>query len=230
MNNLDFKRLVEIHAQALETAAKADVSDISVCNSLITSASIKTSENTQQFDRLDWTCCYVENIRFVAANFNGCSFDQVVFFGCDFSGVSFVNCLLRNCFFVNVKSVSHLSFSDCIVDDVVVICSKFDSFEVQDSKIGLLSFVELGIKQLQFQQCSAYKRSGLFSVFASELAAVGGLETLPKAGVKIQIDAELWRDLGDYYLKQKGFAHLASEQTIAVNQSLDQALHAISHG
>ena len=44
------------------------------------------------------------------------------------------------------------------------------------------------------------------------LKSVGGLTELRKSGVAVQVDGDLWRSLGDMYLRQQGLDEIEGDK------------------
>jgi len=222
MKKISLQLLNKIHDGAISEAANPFEDEARVSNCLISIAPIEDCSS-----KLEWTECFTRNLRFTASSFQDCSFDRVVFLACDFSGVSFVNCLFRDCFIVNVKSSSHISFINCNLDNIAFLKSKFENIEFQNTKIGEVTFARICAEKLLLNDCYNYKRKGSLSIIDSQFSAVGGLEGVTKIGVKVNVDSNLWRDLGDFYLKQKGIAEFDVESGSSLNRSLSEVLESV---
>ena len=121
---------------------------------------------------------------------------------------AFSNCLLRECLIVGVKAKFHLALDNCILDRVMIARSRFDRFEIQNTRIVNMDFLGIESGQLNFNQCQAHKRKGRVSFEDCKITEVGGLEAMGKNGVSVAVDAPMWRDLGDHYLRERGIEQL----------------------
>lgn len=222
MKKINVKLLNKIRDGAISEATNPFEGEARVSYCLISIAPIEDCSS-----KLQWTDCFTSNLRLTASSFQDCSFDRVVFLGCDLSGVSFVNCLFRDCFIVNVKSSSHISFINCNLDNIVCLTSQFENIEIQNTKIGEVTFARIRAEKLIINDCYNYKRKGSLSIIDSQFSAVGGLEDVTKIGVKVNVDSNLWRDLGDFYLKQKGIEEFDVESGSSLNRSLSEALELV---
>ncbi len=81
--------------------------------------------------------------------------------------------------------------------------------------------------KLLLNDCHNYKRKGSLSIIDSQFSAAGGLEDITKLGIKVNVDSNLWRDLGDFYLKQKGIVEFDVESGSSLNLSLSEALASV---
>jgi hypothetical protein len=172
-------------------------------------------------DAIDWSDSVVERSRLAGTTVSNSSFERVVFHDCDFSGMTFANCLLRDCLIVGVKSNSHLTLDNCILDGLTFARIRTDRFEIHNCRIGSLNCVEVTSAQLVFHHCNSHKRYGRISFSDSDLAKVVGLDTLGESGINVVVDAALWRDLGDYLLRERGIEEL-DRSSILSTDSLDR--------
>lgn len=156
----------------------------------------------------EWTDSIIERCRFDSTTLLNSSFDRVAILDCDLSGVTFSNCLLRECLIVGVRSKFHLSFDNCILDRVIIARSRTDKLEIENSRIVELEFLGFETAQLNFRECQPYKRKGRVSIEDSVISQVSGLEMMGKSGISVDVDAPMWRDLGNHYLKQRGFRQI----------------------
>jgi len=161
-------------------------------------------------DTIDWSDSIIERCRFDSTTISNASFERVAILDCDLSGVSFRNCLLRECLIMGVKSKSHLVLDNCILDKVMIARSRTDRIEVVTCNITEMDFLGVESTEVSFPQCKAHKRKGRVSFDESELAKVTGLESIVKNGVEVFVDKLMWRDLGDSYLRERGFQQLES--------------------
>ncbi|MFK7855480.1 MAG: pentapeptide repeat-containing protein [Granulosicoccus sp.] len=166
-----------------------------------------------QVDAIDWSDSIIERCRFDSTTISNASFERVVILDCDLSGVSFSNCLLRECLIVGVKSKSHFALDNCILDRVMIARSRTDRIEIVNSNITEMDFLGVESTQVSFHQCKAHKRIGRVSFEECEFEKVAGLEFIVKNGVKVFVDKLMWRDLGDSYLRERGFQQLESSTT-----------------
>ena len=58
----------------------------------------------------------------------------------------------------------------------------------------------------------------------NDLAKVGGLNTLRESGISVVVDTALWRDLGDYFLRERGIEELDRSSVLSTD-SLDRIAH-----
>lgn len=171
-----------------------------------------------QVHAIDWSDSIIERCRFDSTTISNASFERVAILDCDLSGVSFSNCLLRECLIMGVKSKSHLVLDNCILDRVMIARSRTDRIEITNSNITEMDFLGVESTQLSFHQCKAHKRKGRVFFEECELAKVAGLELIVKNGIKVFVDKLMWRDLGDSYLRERGFQQL--EGNAAANYAL----------
>jgi hypothetical protein len=175
----------------------------------------------------DWTDTLVSASRFTAATIESARFERVIFQGCELSGVTFTDCIFRHCLIADVKASSFLAFVDSDLDGLVMTKTSLDRLEIQQSKIGMVTIAESIVRELSFYQCEPFKRSGRVSLAQLELDAIAGLSDLRKSGVAVQVDGDLWRLLGDLYLKEQGLKEIAQEDLLGVSESVIQALENI---
>ncbi len=174
--------------------------DERVSFAVVTAASIGN-----QIQAADWSDSVIERCRFNSTVITDSRFDRIAILDCDLSGVTFVNCLLRECLIMGVKSKFHLGLDNCIVDNVMVTRSHIDHFEIRACQIAELDLLGVESPSMGFHQCQPYKKAGQVSIEECEIEKISGLDVLGEAGIVVQVDTPMWRDLGDYYLKEKGF-------------------------
>ena len=136
----------------------------------------------------------------------------------DLSGVTFRNCLLRDCLIMGIKARSYLGLDNCIIDRVTIARSQTDRFEIHNCRIAAIEFVGVSSAQLIFHQCQAHKRKANVTFSGCSIERVGGLEVMGKPGVGVLVDAPMWRDLGDHYLRERGIQQL--DDSAAQNDDL----------
>lgn len=86
--------------------------------------------------------------------------------------------------------------------------SRTDRFDIHNSRIVDIEFLGIESTQLDFHQCQAHKRKGRVLFEDCEIKKGGGLEALGQHGISVHVDAPMWRDLGDYYLNERGIQQL----------------------
>jgi len=186
---------------------------------------IETTEIGSKVEAADWSDSIIELCRFNATMISDSSFERVVIRDSDLSGVTFSNCLLRNCLIIGIKARSYLGLDNCIIDNVTIARSHIDRFEIHNSRIAAIDFVGVSSPQITFHQCQAHKRKGRMSFADCSIERVGGLETMGKSGVSVLVDEPMWRDLGDYYLRERGMRQLDRKAALH-----DDLLDEISQG
>lgn len=159
-------------------------------------------------DAIEWSDSIIERCRFDSTTIANSSFERVVILDSDLSGVTFSNCLLRECLIMGVKAKFHLAFDNCILDRVMIVRSRTDRIEIHNSSIVEIDFLGMESNQINFHQCQAHKRRGRVSFEECDILKAGGLEALGKQGVAVHVDAPMWRDLGDHYLREHGIQEL----------------------
>lgn len=159
-------------------------------------------------ESIDWSDSLIERCRFISTTIAHASFERVIFRDCDFSGLTFQNCRLHDCLILGMRSRSHLALDGCLLDGLTLARCRIDRLELHDCRIGSLQFIEVTSERLLFHRSSARKGQGRVTISDSELAMVGGLETLKDSGIHVAVDAALWRDLGDHLLRERGFEQL----------------------
>lgn len=163
-----------------------------------------------QIRSVEWTDSVIERCRFDSTTIVDSSFERVAFVDSDLSGVSFNNCLLRNCLILGVNAKFHFAFDNCILDRVLIARSRTDRFDIHNSRIANIEFLGSESVHLDFYQCQAHKRKGQLSFEECEMEKITGLEEISAEGVSVHLDTPMWRDLGDAYLKKRGFQPLES--------------------
>ncbi|MFK7996840.1 MAG: pentapeptide repeat-containing protein [Granulosicoccus sp.] len=161
---------------------------------------------------VDWTDSIIENCRFNNTTLKNSSFDRVAILDCDLSGVTFSNCLLRECLIMGVNAKYHFALDDCILDHVMFARSRVDRFDIHNTRIVDIEFLGVEASQLDFFNCQAHKRKGSVSFDGCELRKISGLEAMGTHGVNVHVDATMWRDLGDSYLRERGFQQLVERK------------------
>ncbi|OED44831.1 hypothetical protein AB833_00665 [Chromatiales bacterium (ex Bugula neritina AB1)] len=161
-----------------------------------------------QVQAVDWTDSVIERCRFDSTTITDSSFERVAILDCGLSGVTFSNCLLRECLIVGVNAKFHFALDNCILDRVMVARSRIDTFDVHNCNIAEIEFLGIESIRLNFHMCQAHKRNGRVLFEDCEIEKVGGLEAMGKQGVDVLVDAPMWRDLGDYYLRERGIKQL----------------------
>lgn len=154
-------------------------------------------------------------------------FERVIFHECDFSGTTFVNCLFRDCLFVGVKSRSYLAMDSSILDGLTIARSQLDRFELLGCQLRVFDCVEVGMAKLIFHHSTSHKKTGRVSLSNCDLAIIGGLDTLKEAGVRVLVDAALWRELGDHLLRERGVEEQVQESVLSAN-SVERIVHDLS--
>ncbi len=179
-------------------------------------------------EAIDWSDSMLTRCRFIGTTVSHASFERVVFHDCDFSGTTFVNCLMRDCMIVGAKARSHLALDNCILDGLTVARSQIDRLEIHDCRIGAADCIEMASAQVAFHRCSAHKRQGRVSFSDSDLEKVRGLDTLSESGIRVVVDAALWRDLGDHLLRERGIEELDRSSVLSTDV-LDGIAHDLGH-
>ncbi len=159
-------------------------------------------------ESVDWSDSLIDRCRFIGTTIAHSSFERVVFRDCDFSGLTFQNCRLHACLFLGIRSRSHLALDGCLLDSLTLARCRADRLEIHDCRIGSMHCIEVTAERLLFHRSSSRKGQGRVTITDSELAMAGGLDTLKDSGVRVAVDAALWRDLGDRLLRERGFEQL----------------------
>ena len=170
---------------------------------------IEALDVVSKVEAVDWSDSLIELCRFESTTISNSSFERVVIRDSDLSGVTFSNCLLRDCLIIGIKARSYLGLDNCIIDNVTVARSHTDRFEIHNSLIAAVDFIGITSAQLTFHQCQAYRKKGRISFADCSIERVGGLETMGKSGISVEVDEPMWRDLADYYLRERGMQQLA---------------------
>mgnify|MGYP001043010091 CR=1 FL=1 len=178
---------------------------------------------------VEWSDSIVDRCRFESTTITDSSFQRVIFRDSDLSGVTFVNCLLRDCLIIGVRARSYLGFDNCIIDNVTLARCQTDRFEFHNSSIAAIDFVRVASKQLTFHQSQAHKKSGRMSFANCDVDRVGGLEALGKAGLSVQLDIPMWRDLGDQLLKERGMQQLDGVAIAKQDDLIDEVSERLDH-
>jgi len=187
----------------------------------VTFGAVVGADVGRSVEAVDWSDSIVEGSRLIGTTVSHSSFERVVFHDCDFSGITFANCLLRDCMMVGVKSRSHLALDNCILDGLTLARSQTDRLEIHNCRIGTFDCAELISAQLVFHHCNSHRRCGRVSFSDSDLVKVGGLDSLGESGINVVVDAALWRDLGDYFLRERGIEELDRSSVLSTD-SLDR--------
>ena len=190
----------------------------------VTFGTVVGADVGRSVESVDWSDSMIERSRLIGTTVSHSSFERVVFHGCDFSGMTFANCLLRDCMIVGVKSRSHLALDNCVLDGLTMARSQTDRLEVHNCHIGAIDCIEVTSAQLVFHRCNSHKRHGRVSFSDSDLAKVRGLDTLRESGISVVVDTALWRDLGDYFLRERGIEELDRSSVLSTD-SLDRIAH-----
>jgi hypothetical protein len=157
---------------------------------------------------VEWSDSIVDRCRFESTTISDSSFQRVIFRDSDMSGVTFDNCLLRDCLFIGVRARSYLGFDNCIIDDVTLTKSHTDRIEFHNSSIAAIDFRGVSSKHLALHHCQAHKRLGRVSFSNCDIERVSGIEKIGDAGISVQLDGPMWRDVGDHLLKERGMQQL----------------------
>ncbi|MBT5872339.1 MAG: hypothetical protein HOH43_02880 [Candidatus Latescibacteria bacterium] len=160
---------------------------------------------------LDWTDVIVSATRFTATTIEGAHFHRVIFQDCDLSGLTFIDCMLRDCVFADVKSRAQIQFVNTKIDGVYMTKITLDQLEFQRSKIGNVTVASGDCHTLSFHQCTPMNRNSALTLTQMNLTSIGGLVELRKSGVSVHLDAELWRLLGDLFLREQGFNEIGGD-------------------
>lgn len=97
-----------------------------------------------------------------------------------------------------------LTVYDCIIDNLTIGRSHTDSLVISHSRVSSVNLLGVDAGTLEFHQCEAYKSRGKVIIQECEIEKVSGLEQLGNGRVTTHVDALMWRDLGDNYLKKIG--------------------------
>jgi hypothetical protein len=192
---------------------------------------VEATDVGSKVEAVDWSDSIIDRCRFESTTISDSSFERVVIRDSDLSGVTFSNCLLRDCLIIGIKARSYLGLDNCIIDNVTMARSHTDRFEIHNSRIAAVDFVGVTFPQLTFHQCQAHKRKGRISFADCGIERVGGLETMGKSGVSVLVDAPMWRDLGDHYLRECGMQQLDDRAALhddlldKISQGLDRRRH-----
>lgn len=152
-----------------------------------------------------WSDSIIKNCRFENTLLSNSSFERVAIIDCDLSGVTFSNCLLRECVIIGIKAQSYLSLDNCIVDRMMIARSRIEKMDVHYCNIVDLKYLGIESDQVSFHECKAHRKKGNVSFQECEISKFVGVDLLGKSALTVQVDAGMWRDLGDYYLKGFGF-------------------------
>lgn len=155
-------------------------------------------------ESVDWSDSMISRCRFASPTISDTRFERVVITDSDLSGVIFSNCLLRDCLIIGAKARFHLAFDNCILDGLTLVQCHTDRLEIVESRLASVDFMAATGHQLMIHQCQPYKKSGRVSFMDCRFDAVGGLDVLGGLGVSVVVDAQMWNDLGDQYLREKG--------------------------
>lgn len=175
---------------------------------------VDTTEVRGDLEAIEWSDSIIERCRFHNSTISDSSFERVVIRESDLSGVTFRNCLLRDFLIMGIKARSYVGLDNCILDRVTIVRSHTDRFEIHNSRISQIDFSGVSSTQLTFHQCKPHKREGQVSFSGCSIEHVGGLETMGKLGVSTLVDEQMWRDLGDHYLREHGFQQLDDEAAL----------------
>ncbi|MBX2883358.1 MAG: pentapeptide repeat-containing protein [Granulosicoccus sp.] len=193
----------------------------------ISFAILKSASIGSQVESADWSDAVIRHSRFESTTLSDCSFDRVVIQDCDLSGVTFRNCLIRNCLISGSKANHLLAFENCIIDRLTIARCRIDELHIVDSRLVLLEFLGLQCELAGFDRCEPHKRNAGGKVTTKvcltecEITKARGLDRLGESGIKVEVDAELWRELGDHLLKERGFS-LVDDKAAASYDILDE--------
>ena len=74
------------------------------------------------------------------------------------------------------------------------------------------------LQHLHFQDCEKYKRLGEVTLTDVKLSGATGLDTLRSCGVQVKMDAALWRELSDSFMREKGFEEIGETPARELSQ------------
>ncbi len=184
-----------------------------ICGSPLARTKVKDAGlEEQHVHGLDWADVVVSASRFTATTIEKAHFQRVIFQDCDLSGLTFVDSTLRDCVFADVKSRAQMNFTNTRIEGVFMTEILLDHLEFQQSKIGSVTIAGGECQTLSFHHCAPMNRYSGLTLTQLNLKSVGGLTELRKSGVAVQVDGDLWRSLGDMYLRQQGLDEIEGDK------------------
>lgn len=179
------------------------VDDEKVSYGLVANTNVSSSIET-----VTWTDSIIEKCRFENTVLSNSSFERVAIIDCDLSGVTFSNCLLRECLITGIKAQSYLALENCIVDQLMIARSRIEQLDIQHCNIADIEYLGIESTQVSFRECKAHKKRGKVSFQECAVSKLIGVELLGKNSLTVQVDANMWRELGDFYLRERGFEQI----------------------
>lgn len=198
-------------------------------NDAVVAASVRGADfEERHYQGLDWTDTIVTASRFTATTFERASFDGVVLLDCELSGVTFVDCFFRNSLAVGCKSTNFLVFGDSTITGLTLSNTMIDNLEFRRSKVGQLTIAGTQLVELFFHACSPHRRHAIVRLSELKLGAIGGVQELRTAGIEVRIDSDLWRLMGNLYLRQLGLGEMDAAEKTDLTRLLSSASESIT--